>query len=90
MTQTLQVSFRRLVPSEQLVVLARDRYRRLELVHASEFFVSLESHVVPRVTVAEVRLQREGAPQTSAEAAHADPYQALEAALTALEAQLLN
>lgn len=92
MNQALQVSFRQLVPSEGLVGLAATRYRRLgEVVRGPSQCVvcleALEDRPYP-LTRAHVRLERPGEPWTHAEARHHDPYAALDAALTSLEAQL--
>jgi hypothetical protein len=92
MTHALQVSFRRLVPNETLVGLAATRYRRLGTVvpGPSQCLVSLESFGRPAraLTLAQVRLERDGQPSAHAEARHRDPVAALDAALTSLEAQL--
>ena len=92
MTQALQVSFRELIPNEGLVGLAAARYRRFggALPGPSQCTVSLETHGrrERRFTLAQVRLECRGAPHAQAEAAHTDPFTALEQALAALEAQL--
>jgi hypothetical protein len=92
MNQALQVSFRQLVPSEGLVGLAATRYRRLGQVvrGPSQCVVCLETlgGRPDALTLAHVRLERPGAPWAQAEARHHDPYTALDAALSSLEAQL--
>jgi ribosome-associated translation inhibitor RaiA len=92
MPQALQVSFRRLFPNEGLVGLAATRYRQLGAVvrGSSQCLVSLETldRRATALTLAQVRLERDGQPSAHAQARHRDPFAALDAALTSLEAQL--
>ncbi len=91
MSQALQVSFRQLIPSEGLVGLAAERYRRFgsSLHGPSQCWVSLEALPSDQAqTLAQVRIESGGTGWAHAEARHSDPYTALETALTSLEAQL--
>lgn len=92
MAHALQVSFRRLAPSEGLVSLAALRYKQMRwaLADAGECLVVLERHEqAPRpFAQAAVTIREHGRARAEAVAKHSDPQVALRIALEAVRAQL--
>jgi ribosome-associated translation inhibitor RaiA len=92
MPHALQVHFRRLTPSEELVLLAKRRFEelRIDFQGSNECVVSLARRDgTPEFLVdAHVRITSGGDVTREAHAAHRDPQLALANALDTLEAAL--
>jgi hypothetical protein len=92
MAHALQVSFRRLAPSEELVAIAALRYKQMRwaLSDAGECLVVLEKHdqAVRPLAQATVTIEEDGRRRAEATAKHSDARVALRIALEAVRAQL--
>jgi hypothetical protein len=92
MTQAIQVNFRRLLPSEELVTLANERYRNLRKARPEieECSVSLEGlePATTRLVQATITLHQQHKEIASARAVHRSPAIAFNLALAQIQVRL--